>query len=217
MSILLGYKEEQYLHQNQDALTKHAATVDHRAAIEAKKCRKDMQQAIANVYRNQELAIISALKTVYFMAKKNLPNDGFSDLKHFIVVQGCAAIGNLSFQSGHGGQQVTYEHSESVWSFQEAIALVVDEDLDNDLLQAEFYSLMIDESTDISVDHNLVIYLGYVLGGEIHCRFFNLVELPGGTAPEIVDAVLNILAMRNMPLDKRCGIATDGASVMVGC
>ena len=43
---------------------------------------------------------------------------------------------------------------------------MVNEDLDNDLLQAEFYSTMIDESTDISLDHNLVIYLHYVLGGE---------------------------------------------------
>ena len=196
-----------------DALTKHAATVDHRAAIEAKKCRRDMQQAFANVYRDQELSIISALKAVYFMAKKNLPNDHFSDLKHFLVVQGCAAIGNLSFQSGSGGQQITYKHSESVQILQEAIALVVDEDLDNDSLQAEFYSIMIDESTDISADHNVVIYLCYVLGGEIHCRFLNLVELPGGTAPEIVDAVLNVLAMSN----KLCGIATDGRSVMVGC
>ena len=76
---------------------------------------------------------------------------------------------------------------------------------------------MINESTDLSVDHNLVIYLRYVLGGEIHCRFFNLVELPGGTAPEIVDAVLNVLAMRNMALYKLCGIANDGASVIVGC
>ena len=107
-----------------DALTKYAATVDHRAAVEAKKCRKDMQQAFANVYRDQELAIISALKTVYFMAKKNLPNDHFSDLKHFLVVQGCAAIGNLSFHSGRGGQQITYEH-KNVWSFQEAITLQI--------------------------------------------------------------------------------------------
>ena len=131
-----------------DALTKHAATVDHRAAIEAKKCRKNMQEAFTNEYRDEELAIISALKTVYFMAKKNLPNDHFSDLKHFLVVQGCGAIGNLSFQSGCGGWQITYEHSVSVQSFHETIALVVDEHLDNGLLQAEFYSIMIDESTD---------------------------------------------------------------------
>ena len=76
---------------------------------------------------------------------------------------------------------------------------------------------MIDESTNLSVDHNLVIYLRYVLGGEIHCRFLNLVELPGGTGSEIVDAVLNVLAMRNMLLNKLCGIATDGSSVIVGC
>ena len=69
---------------------------------------------------------------------------------------------------------------------------MIDEDLDNDSLQAEFYSIMIDESTDISSDHNLVIYLCYILGGEIYCRFLNLIELSGGKAPEIVDAVLNV-------------------------
>ena len=47
-------------------------TADHRAAIEAKACRRDMQQALAHSYHDQELAVISALKTVYFMAKKNL-------------------------------------------------------------------------------------------------------------------------------------------------
>ena len=63
----------------------------------------------------------------------------------------------------------------SVQSFQETIALVVDEHLDNGLLQAEFYSIMIDESTDISIDHTLVIYLCYVLGGEIRCTLYILV------------------------------------------
>ena len=66
-----------------DALSKHALTVDHRAAIEAKSSRRDMQRALAHSYRDQELAIIAALKTVYFMAKNNLPNDHFTDLKRF--------------------------------------------------------------------------------------------------------------------------------------
>ena len=86
-----------------DALTKHAHTVDHRAAIEAK---AGMKQALTHVYKDQELAV-AALKTVYFMAKKNLPNDHFSDLKHFLVLQGSTDIANLSFQCGRGGQQFT--------------------------------------------------------------------------------------------------------------
>ena len=197
-------------------LSKHALTVDHRAAIEAKACRRDMQQALAHSYRDQELAVISALKTVYFMAKKNLPNDHFSDLKQFLVIQGSADIGRLSFQCGRGGRQFTYEHSESVRAFQEAIASVVDQDLDKDLSQSKLYSLTIDESTDIATDHNLIMYMRYVLNGEVCTRFLDLIELPGGTASEIVETVLKVFTLRGMPLEKLCGIATDGASAMVG-
>ena len=175
-----------------DALSKHALTVDHKAATEAKAGRREMQQAVSHSFHDQELAVTAALRTVYFMAKKNLPNDHFSDLKHFLVVQGSTDIGNLSFQCGRGGRQFTYEHSESVRGFQEAIAAVVDEDLDKDLAHANFYSLLTDESTDIATDHNLVMYMRYVLEGEVQSRFLNLVELPGGTAPEIVDTVLKV-------------------------
>ena len=72
-----------------DALTKHVATVDHRAVIEAKKCRKDMQQAFTNVYRDQVLAIISALKAVYFMAKKKFTKWSFLWSEALLNMQGC--------------------------------------------------------------------------------------------------------------------------------
>ena len=108
------------------------------------------------------------------------------------------------------GRQFTYEHSESVGSFQESIAAAVDENLDNDLLRVEFYSVLIDESTDIGTDHNLVVYMRYVLDGEVHTRFLCLVELPGGTASEIVDTLLKVFTPRKISLDKLCGIATDG-------
>ena len=206
-----------------DALAKHALTVDHRAAIEAKACRRDMQRALAHSYRDQELAVIAALKTVYFMAKKNLPNEHFSDLKQFLLAQGATDIRALSFQCGRAGRQFTYEHSESdehsesVRGFQEAIAAVVDEDLDRDLSQSQCYSVMIDESTDIATDHNLVMYMRYVLDGEVQSRLLCLIELPGGTAPQIVDVIPKVFTSRKITLEKLCGVATDGASVMVGC
>ena len=70
-----------------DALRKHAMTVDHRAALEARSCRKDMQQAIARAHRSQEVSVIAAMKTAYFMAKKNLANDVFGDMKQFLIHQ----------------------------------------------------------------------------------------------------------------------------------
>jgi hypothetical protein len=71
-------------------------------------------------------------------------------------MQGSTDIGNLSFQCLREGRQLSYEHSESVRGFQEAIA-VVDEDLGKDLTHANFFSLLLDESTDIAVDHNCYV------------------------------------------------------------
>ena len=51
----------------------------------------------------------------------------------------------------------------------------------------------------------------------MHSCFLGLVELPGGTAPEIVDTVLKVFTAKSISLEKLCGVATDGASVMVGC
>ena len=73
-----------------------------------------MEHALAHAYKGHELAVVAALKTVYYMAKKNLPNYHFSDMKQFLVIQGCKEIDNLSFQCSSGGRQYTYEHSENV-------------------------------------------------------------------------------------------------------
>ena len=82
----------------------------------------------------------------------------------------------MSFQCSSGGRQYTYEHSESVKGFQSAIVAVVEEELKTNLSAAQFYSLLIDESTDIATDHNLIIYSRFVLNGEVHSRFVSLLE-----------------------------------------
>ena len=60
-----------------DSLQKHALTKEHRAALEAASCRKDMQRAVITVYSQQEQTVLAGLCTVYFMAKKNLANHLF--------------------------------------------------------------------------------------------------------------------------------------------
>ena len=70
-----------------DVLMKHLATVDHRAALEAWSGRRDQERAVAMANQSQQQAVIVALKTVYFMSKKNPSNDIFSDLKHFLFLQ----------------------------------------------------------------------------------------------------------------------------------
>ena len=47
-----------------DSLQKHAQTQEHRAALEAASCRKDMQRAVATVYSQQEQAVLTGLRTI---------------------------------------------------------------------------------------------------------------------------------------------------------
>ena len=99
---------------------------------------------------------------------------------------------------------------------QEAVAAVVDEELSQRLESAPFYSLLIDESTDIATDHTLIMYVRFVHDGEVCMRFFEITELFGGTATDILETVIHTLQRKKLPLEKVYGMATDGASVMVG-
>ena len=96
------------------------------------------------------------------------------------------------------------------------MAAVVDEELSQQLANTTFYSLLIDESTVIATARTLIVYIRYVHEGEVMNRFFELTELEGATADIIVDTVLQILAQKKLSTDRMFGMATDGASVMVG-
>ena len=96
------------------------------------------------------------------------------------------------------------------------MAALVDEKLLQQLEAAQFYSLLVDESTDIATDCTLITYVWFVKSGEVNMRFFELTELHGGNAEAILDTILRTLEQKRLPIEKAYGIATDGASVMIG-
>ena len=75
---------------------------------------------------------------------------------------------------------------------------------------------MIDESTDISTTQTLIMYIRYVFEGVVNSRFLQIVDLPGGKADDIFQAVLMELERKRLRIEKLIGMATDGASVMKG-
>ena len=99
---------------------------------------------------------------------------------------------------------------------QAAVAAVVEEELLQELNSAPFYSILIDESTDMSTDHTLIMYIRYVHDGVVCTRFFDLTELRRGTAEQVLKTTLEVLEGKNVSTDRMCGIATDGCNVMTG-
>lgn len=90
-------------------------------------------------------------------------------------------------------------------------------DLDDDLKDMP-YSLLIDESTDVSVTKYLgivIIYYSKILKQVVE-TFLDMPELPECNAEAIVTTLKDNLLKHNLKIKNLRGLGTDNASVMVG-
>lgn len=91
-------------------------------------------------------------------------------------------------------------------------------ELDNMVKEARAYSLMIDESTDISAKKQLCVSVRFFnsLTSGISDTFLDLREVSNGTAEAMHQCVLGILSDHDLDIKDCVGIATDGANSMCG-
>ena len=65
---------------------------------------------------------------------------------------------------------IDYSHHSSVKDFQLVIYGVIREDLICNVKNSDSFSLMFDESTDVSVSQNLIIYIRYLSVDKVSAR-----------------------------------------------
>ena len=99
----------------------------------------------------------------------------------------------------------------AAWQFVEALNEVVENDIIQDLQVCSFYSLMADESTDISVSKNLILYVRYIKSCKSLTRYLKLITLTQGDAETIYTAISHLLRNNNIDKRKLVGWASDGA------
>ena len=113
--------------------------------------------------------------------------------------------------------RVTYTSHDSHDGFITVLSDIIEKDLLFKVKSAKFYALELDESTDVGVCQNLMIYVRAVIDGRVESHFLTLKRLNhGATAEEIYNAVLEVLEKKDLNLNSLIGIGTDGASVMCG-
>ncbi|XP_067645108.1 zinc finger MYM-type protein 6-like [Eurosta solidaginis] len=80
------------------------------------------------------------------------------------------------------------------------------------------FSLIVDETTDISTRKCLVLLVRYFdrISRTINDRFLTLIELVQADAESIYQSIKSFLDDNNIPLENLIGLATDGASKMAG-
>ena len=76
-----------------------------------------------------------------------------------------------------------------------------------------FFSLLIDESTDVSNHENLVVYVKLLKEFKPELHFLENVNVRDGKAETITTAVNLLMERRNLHKDKMTEFGSDGASV----
>lgn len=81
-----------------------------------------------------------------------------------------------------------------------------------------YYGLEVDEATDVANRSIMVVFIRFInQDGELEVRFLGVQDLQMTDADSLFASTRAVMDSQNLPLDKMTGLATDGASVMVGC
>ncbi|KAH7281382.1 hypothetical protein KP509_36G044300 [Ceratopteris richardii] len=89
----------------------------------------------------------------------------------------------------------------------------------NYFLRSPYYSLMLDKSTDKSLEKYLIVYISFLEKygfGYCKCQFLHLDTVKDRHANTKYDSLLNMLCEMGLNLRKLIGISTDGHSSMLG-
>ena len=75
------------------------------------------------------------------------------------------------------------------------------------------FSLVIDETTDVAVLNEMVIYARYIKNGKVVTNFLKICKLFSGTAGAIETTLVAYMEDKGLSMSKMVGLGTDGASV----
>ena len=80
------------------------------------------------------------------------------------------------------------------------------------------YSIQVDESTDISSDCHMIIFVSFVnnVTHAVEHHFLGLIDVEDATAVSLHQALRHRIQMYGLRLPRMVGFGTDGASVMLG-
>ena len=193
------------------SMSRHEETDDHKSSGESAKLKSDMNVAVKKTHEAQDLAIVKALKVVYWLASENLPLSKYEsqmNLMKELEVPGLCHLG----VSG----RVTYESYYTANELLEAISATIDEQVNADISDSPFVSILCDESTDISNTPRMTINARIInpRSGKAKSLFLQDLEYEDGSGEGLCNEILHLLKQRGIPMKKIVGLGTDGASVM---
>ena len=156
----------------------------------------------------------AAMRTVYWIAKEDLPMQKYTSLMNFQSLQEVPHLNQLSV-----GGNATYTSRIAGEDLQECVAESIQQEIRENIGKASMFSILIDETTDISISKMMVVFVRMVDEHFIpHTHFLRdiCIKDPKSDANVLFGVLTEFLDAQGLKLENVRGFGSDGASVMVG-
>ena len=191
-------------------MVRHDSSERHQRCLDAKKVRvapekAPLTTAVMRLTCQQNDTMLKLFRTAYCLVKQNFSLRSFQSL--------------LSLQECNGLQLgKAYRNRTAACMFIDSIATIIKKKVINDIKAGEFFSLLIDGSTDVSVKEQEIVHVKILKDGKAVTHFLGLIMQESGNADGILAGLESFflqLGIQNWK-SKLVGLGTDGASVNLG-
>ncbi|XP_026746353.1 uncharacterized protein LOC113507655 isoform X2 [Trichoplusia ni] len=189
------------------ALVKHLNTIKHKQHATAISKTTSIQEVL-RPKKEEELQKRAELKLCAFLAEHNLPLMLSDHLIPFLAT---------TFPDSPIIKSVKLGRTKAGNIVKTVLAPILTDELVSKLKRTTF-SIIMDETTDISVKKQCALAVIFFDGDElvVHTQFLDMYEVTSGKGKDLTDALLNWLDNKKIPIKNFVGFASDTTNSMVG-
>ena len=160
-------------------------------------------------------AVVGAMRSLYFLSKHSLPHTTlFGPFLDYCILQGCEYLSNL-----HLAGNAHYRSERIIQEFLAELGTEVFRGLLSQLHDSPYIALIADETTNIAVTKELILYARYIVPTAtphqcVRSIFLQLSELSDGKENTITTAILELLSSLNLSINKVMGSGLDGVIII---
>lgn len=174
------------------AVVEHASSNDHVQSLKLETAAKSNQivNLIDKVHEKADDAMCTLFRNAYFVAKENLPIDKFQAVNDLTKLNGAIITNKL------------YQEDNACSEFIQIMSELLEDEVVTELKSSPAVGIMVDESTDLSTQKHLILYVSYLKEGKLKTVFGKLINLSSATAVSITAQLTAYLQSVGIDLTK---------------
>ena len=199
--------------KREDVINEHLLTKDHQNSLEDSIMKKTMNNVLNLLLTKNSQKYMILLRIDYYLAREDLAFRKFESLIDLNI-----SILNECLGGKNEKMQINYTNRPGLDNFICSISYIIERNMLEKARSSPTYSIMVDETFDISKHENLIIYTKYFDSKKnlYETNYLKNVMINDLTGKGLFSVVLDELKSKKLDLNKLCGIGTDGAASMIG-